>query len=57
MIILITGHNSADYNRRIQIKAMHDRRLKLLAWVHALEQSEEPNDVNVGSEVMVPLAF
>ncbi|KAK1034284.1 hypothetical protein LTS16_015625 [Friedmanniomyces endolithicus] len=54
MIILITGHNSADYDRRIQIKAMHDRRLKLLAWVQALEQCEQPKNVNVGCEGIAP---
>jgi len=53
-IILITGHNSADYDRRIQIKAMHDRRLKLLAWVQALEQCEQPKNVNVGCEGIAP---
>ena len=31
MIILITGHNFADADRRVQIKSMYERRLKLVA--------------------------
>lgn len=33
MIILITGHNFADSERRVQIRNMYERRLQLLAWL------------------------
>jgi len=37
MVILITGHNFADAERRVQIRSMYERRLKLLEWVHQTE--------------------
>lgn len=38
MLILITGHNFADAERRVQIKGMYERRLKLLDWVQQTAQ-------------------
>ncbi|GAB7341737.1 hypothetical protein MBLNU457_g0072t1 [Dothideomycetes sp. NU457] len=39
MIILITGHNFADSERRAQIKNMYERRLKLVNWLRAMERA------------------
>lgn len=33
MIILITGHNFADAERRVEIQQLYERRMALLAWV------------------------
>lgn len=37
MIILITGHNSADAQRRIDLQTAFNRRLELLAFINAAE--------------------
>lgn len=34
MLILITGHNFGDAERRVQIRNMYERRLKLVAWLN-----------------------
>ncbi|KAK0863743.1 hypothetical protein LTR87_016080 [Friedmanniomyces endolithicus] len=40
MIILITGHNFADAERRVQIRLLYERRLRLVAFVSEVEKGK-----------------
>ncbi|GIK02926.1 low-affinity Fe(2+) transport protein [Aspergillus viridinutans] len=45
MIILITGHNSADDSKRVELRNLYERRLSLLAFVNGVQTlRDEMND-------------
>jgi low-affinity ferrous iron transport protein len=43
MIILITGHNSADDRKRVDLRNLYERRLHLLAFVNGVQTLREEN--------------
>ena len=53
MMILITGHNVGDANRRVDLHNIYVRRLKLISYVNALVNIQEQEDEKLSGEIFV----